>query len=133
MGPGSCQDVLDNNFGFWNWQKYTGMGLTLSQKYIAAIKEQNIQVEEHQGFTTGLPENLVMEWEKICVEWEDAAFPKTAIENLFAVNQDYMSEEEVEKELEAEEEECHHQGGRVLHVTSADKFVVLGLVLEESQ
>ncbi|PBK81491.1 hypothetical protein ARMGADRAFT_1048805 [Armillaria gallica] len=106
IGPGSCQDVLDDNFGFWNWQKYTGM--------------------ESQRL------NLVTEWEKICVEWEDAAFPKTVVENLFAVNQDYMSEEEVGKELEAKEEEHCCQGGRVLHATSADKFVVLGLALEES-
>ncbi len=26
MGPSSRQDVLDNNFGFWNWLKYNGMG-----------------------------------------------------------------------------------------------------------
>ncbi len=44
-----------------------------------------------------------------------------------------MSEDEVEKELEAEEEECRHQGGRVLHAMSTHKFVVLGLALEESQ
>lgn len=25
-GPGTRQDVLDDHFGFWNWEKYKGMG-----------------------------------------------------------------------------------------------------------
>ncbi len=32
MGPGSRQDVIDDNFGFWNWQKYTGMGMLRPRK-----------------------------------------------------------------------------------------------------
>ncbi|PBK63572.1 hypothetical protein ARMSODRAFT_1023775 [Armillaria solidipes] len=132
MGPGSRHDVLDDNFGFWNWQKYVGMGSTLSRKYMAAIKEQNVQVEGHRGFSAGLPEDLVSQWEKVCMEWEDDSFPKM-VENPFAVNEDYMSEAKVEKELEAEEAEHRHVGGRVLHATSADKFIVLALALQESQ
>lgn len=30
MGPGSHYDILDNNFGFWNWQKYISMGTGLN-------------------------------------------------------------------------------------------------------
>ncbi|SJL16268.1 uncharacterized protein ARMOST_19788 [Armillaria ostoyae] len=44
-----------------------------------------------------------------------------------------MSLKEVEKELKAEEEECQRCGGLVRHATSADRFVILGLELEESQ
>ena len=44
-----------------------------------------------------------------------------------------LSEKEVEKELEEEEEERRHNGGVVCHATSADKFLILGLELEESQ
>ncbi|SJL15740.1 uncharacterized protein ARMOST_19245 [Armillaria ostoyae] len=105
MGPGSRHDVLDDTFGFWNWMKYV---------------------------TMGLPEKLIAEWETVCIQWENDGFPKT-VENPFAVNQDYMSEVEVEKELEAEEQERRRQGGHVLHATSADKFIVLALSLEESQ
>jgi hypothetical protein len=25
-GPGTRQDVLDDHFGFWNWEKYKGLG-----------------------------------------------------------------------------------------------------------
>ncbi|SJL12088.1 uncharacterized protein ARMOST_15509 [Armillaria ostoyae] len=113
MGPGSWHDVIDNNFGAWNWQKYIGMGEGFLQ-YMAAVKERNMQVEGHRGFSASLPSNLT-------------------VENPFATNEEYMSEEDVEKELEAEEEERHHEGGRVYHETSAHKFVALRLSLEESQ
>ncbi len=38
-----------------------------------------------------------------------------------------MSEDDVEKELQAEEEECWHRGGRVYHEMSVHKFVALGI------
>ncbi|PBK80809.1 hypothetical protein ARMGADRAFT_949153 [Armillaria gallica] len=132
MGPGSWHDVIDNNFSAWNWQKYIGMGKTLSRKYMATVKERNMQVESHRGFGASLLSNLVEDWERICIAWEDDGFPKMA-ENPFATNEEYMSEEDVEKELEAEEEEHCRDGGRVYHETSAHKFVALGLSLEESQ
>ncbi|PBK81134.1 hypothetical protein ARMGADRAFT_1091560 [Armillaria gallica] len=108
MGPGSWYDVINDNFSTWNWQKYIGMGKTLSRN------------------------NLVEDWERICVAWEDDGFPKMA-ENPFATNEEYMSEEDVKKELEAEEEEHCHDRGRVYHETSMHKFVALGLSLEELQ
>ncbi|SJL10439.1 uncharacterized protein ARMOST_13825 [Armillaria ostoyae] len=132
MGPGSRHDVLDDNFGAWNWLKYIGMGKTLLHKYIVAVKERNVQVKGHRGFSAALPSHLVEEWERICVVWENDAFPKAA-ENPFATNEEYMSEEEVKKELQAEEEERQCRGGRVYYETSAHNFVALGLSLEESQ
>lgn len=96
------------------------LGTTLLRKYVAAVKERNIQVEGHRRFSAGLPESLVDKWEKVCVLWENDGFLKKA-ENPFAINQDCeyhrldihkmltgdidMTETEVEKELEAEEEE----------------------------
>lgn len=98
------------------------LGTTLLCKYMAVVKEHNIQVEGHHRFSIGLPKSLVNEWEKVCVLWENDGFPKK-MENLFAINQDCeyhrlnihkrltsdidMTESKVEKELEAEEEEQH--------------------------
>ncbi len=44
-----------------------------------------------------------------------------------------MSENEVENELATKEKERQRSGGVVRHGTSADKFLILGLQLEESQ
>ncbi|SJL08347.1 uncharacterized protein ARMOST_11710 [Armillaria ostoyae] len=130
MGPGSRHDVLNDHFGFWNWQKYVGIGKSLICKYKAATEERNMQVEEHRGLSANLLTHLVAQWDLLCEVWEDDTFPKT-VENPFHVDREFLSEKEVEKELE--EEERKRNGGVVHHAMSADKFLVLGLELEESQ
>jgi hypothetical protein len=77
QGPGSCQDVYDDHFGFWNWLKYHGLGRTLRRKYKAAVAERNIQSEGHRGLTQSLDPQLVASWEVICIKWEEEVFPKT--------------------------------------------------------
>lgn len=76
QGPGSRQDVLDDHFSFWNWQKYVGLGRTLMRKYRSAVAERNIQVEGHRGLTASLDKEVVEKWEAMCVEWEQDGFPK---------------------------------------------------------
>ncbi|KAF8156253.1 hypothetical protein BJ912DRAFT_1070632 [Pholiota molesta] len=60
QGPGSRQDVLDDHFGFWNWEKYTAMGL-----------------RSCEGTRLPSASDLVTSWEKICTEWDEDKFPKT--------------------------------------------------------
>ncbi|SJL08298.1 uncharacterized protein ARMOST_11661 [Armillaria ostoyae] len=97
-----------------------------------AIMDRNIQVEGHHGLLANLPVDLVSKWDAICVEWENDGFPKS-VKNPFHIEGKFLSEKEVEKELELEEEERQHQGGVVQHATSANKFVMLGLELEDCQ
>lgn len=76
QGPGSRQDVLDDHFGFWNWQKYTNMGTTLLRRYRAAVALRNQQTEGHHGLTATIHPEVVKEWEKLCSEWEYEGYPK---------------------------------------------------------
>ena len=82
QGPGSRHDILDDHFGFWNWQKYVTMGSTLMKKYQRALVERNIQVEAHRGLTSSLSSELVTKWEAMCVDWENDGFPRTK-KNLY--------------------------------------------------
>ena len=77
QGPGLRQDVLDDHFSFWNWQKYVGLGKTSARKYKAAVAKRNIQTEGHRGFTASLEEVNVAKWEAMCIEWERDEIPKT--------------------------------------------------------
>ena len=52
------------------------------RKYKTAVRQRNIQVEGHRGFTTTLPKALTADWEKMCEEWDDATYPKK-VENPF--------------------------------------------------
>lgn len=101
QGPGSQHDVLDDRFGFWNWQKYAGMGefsviwywciglifliagTMLMRRYRSAIHERNVQAEGHRGFTATLPEELVAKWGEMCVAWELAPYPKKDVKNPY--------------------------------------------------
>ena len=79
MGPGSRQDVLDDHFSFWNWEKYVGIGKTQVRKYKKAVAERNVQTEGHRGFTASLDDTIVIKWEAMCANWEhDKAVPKKA-------------------------------------------------------
>ncbi|PPQ97896.1 hypothetical protein CVT26_013070 [Gymnopilus dilepis] len=133
QGPGSRHDVLDDHFGFWNWLKYVGMGVTLLRKYKAAVAERNIQNEGHRGLTDALDPQLVKTWENLCKGWDsDKAFPKTR-QNPYHVEEMHISEVRVRKELAAEEEKRLKSGGISLNSTSAASFIGLGLEIEESQ
>jgi len=77
QGPGSRHDILDDHFGFWNWQKYITMGTMLMRKYRRALAERNIQTEAHRGLTSSLSSKLVAKWEAVCVNWENDGFPRT--------------------------------------------------------
>jgi hypothetical protein len=46
------------------------------RRYKSAVRERNIQVEGHRGFTSNLPVKLVEGWEEMCQMWERAPHPK---------------------------------------------------------
>ncbi|KAG6835804.1 hypothetical protein H0H93_014501 [Arthromyces matolae] len=133
MGPGTRHDVLDDHFGFWNWQKYVGTGKTLSKKFREAVKLRNNQVEAHEGFSATISKERLEEWEAMCLAWDRERYPKNKSRNPFHVENSSISEAQVKKEL-AEEEDARLRAGEVArHATSASTFLVLGLELEEEQ
>jgi len=77
QGPGLCQDVLDDHFGFWNWLKYIGQGKTLARRYKAAVADRNLQTEAHRSLTESLDLASVDKWDKLCCEWEKEIHLKT--------------------------------------------------------
>ncbi|PPQ97624.1 hypothetical protein CVT26_002547 [Gymnopilus dilepis] len=132
MGPGSRQDVLDDHFGFWNHEKYIGMGKTLMRRYKKAIPERNKQTEAHRGFTASLQPQDVQAWEKMCEEWDAAVFPRQ-MESPYAIEAANITMQQAKKELAEEEKQRLVKGGVVLHETSPALFLENGLEIEDSQ
>lgn len=85
QGPGSRHDVLDDHFNYWNYSKYISLGDSLAKRYRAAVAERNIQVEGHRGLTASLTSDQVERWEKVCLDWECAPFPKVDVKNPYHV------------------------------------------------
>ncbi|KAF8190121.1 hypothetical protein BJ912DRAFT_850355, partial [Pholiota molesta] len=130
-GPGSRHDILDDHFGFWNWQKYCSMGSTLMRRYKAAVAERNRQVEAHRGFTESLPIPMVANWEKISAAWDADRFPKSA-PNPFSIEGAGLSEADVRQELAAEDK-ARALRVPALHSTGPSTWLAMGLSLEDSQ
>ncbi|KAE9403518.1 hypothetical protein BT96DRAFT_1080167 [Gymnopus androsaceus JB14] len=132
-------DTLEAHFGFHNWQKYTGTGRTLWNRYRAAMKDRNCQRVAHQGLTNSLPKDLVSKWESICEAWERAPYPKekaadgSNLVNPFSVKCEYMTQAEVETELVLEDEMMELKGIPFRNQTRPAKFILMGLDLEDSQ
>ncbi|KAE9390806.1 hypothetical protein BT96DRAFT_832943, partial [Gymnopus androsaceus JB14] len=134
MGPGTRIDVLEAHFGFHNWEKHTGHGTTLWQKYKDRLQDRNRQREAHEGFTYTLLEELVQKWEELFQKWEDTPHPKDKNNNPWDTLEEFLSEAEVEKELAAEDAQQLRNSGRdPLHKTHAAKFLKYALDIEENQ
>jgi len=87
MGPGHCQDTLDDHFGDINWWKTTLMGtlslvspvistehttaVSLLRKIKEAIAESNNHKFLHHQFVLGLLADSVKRWEEQLAEWEE--------------------------------------------------------------
>ncbi|KAK7024168.1 hypothetical protein VNI00_016546 [Paramarasmius palmivorus] len=131
MGPGAREDNLEGNFGDWNWEKYIGMALRT--KYLDAIRDRNLQREAHQGLTDNLPEDLIGEWEEMCVKWENQPYPKRGTQNPYATPEASISVAKAMKELEDKEEERVRKGGVSYHELSAAAFISLALDIQDAQ
>jgi hypothetical protein len=70
MGPGSRQDTLDMHFGFYNWKKFTGMGLTLFHKMKAAVDDMHDHIIAHEELHQSLPHVAVAQWVDEIERWE---------------------------------------------------------------
>ncbi|KDR65173.1 hypothetical protein GALMADRAFT_82182, partial [Galerina marginata CBS 339.88] len=132
MGPGSRHDVLDDNFAFWNYEKYIGMGKTLMRRYRAAVPERNKQIEAHRGFTASLDSDDVAKWTMMCEDWESDVFPKT-VANPYHVKGKNITQAQARRELAEDEESWLADGGVALHDTSPSSFLIMGLDLEDMQ
>ncbi|PPR05742.1 hypothetical protein CVT26_008495 [Gymnopilus dilepis] len=133
MGPGSRHDVLDDHFGYWNYEKYISIGKTLMRRYQKALPERNRQAEAHRGFSESINPSDVAQWTKLCEDWENAAFPREKFESPYHVVGTDLTQAQVRKELAEEEDKTVAGGGAVYHKTSASQFLSNGLAIEDSQ
>lgn len=63
LWPGSLRDTLDAPFGLYNWNKFSGMNLTLFHKMKAAVDDMHDHVVAHKELHQSLPHAAVAQWE----------------------------------------------------------------------
>ncbi|KAF9500294.1 hypothetical protein BDN71DRAFT_1480284 [Pleurotus eryngii] len=136
MGAGSHHDTLDDLYGYHNWLKTTGLGLSLHCKYVLTV----IEAKHHKGFHEELImlieiPGLVENWTTAIVAWEnDKAqlnpYITTTSHALFITNE---SENDVKLQLMEMDKAEARAGGVQVHDKSATVFLSTGLSIEESQ
>ncbi|KII83424.1 hypothetical protein PLICRDRAFT_180503 [Plicaturopsis crispa FD-325 SS-3] len=129
MGPGARHDTLDDQWGFWNWLKFIGMGVYLLNKLKIALPERNVQQEAFRVFSHVQGSDTIAEWEAMVVAYEaDDSQP-----NPYALPASGISEADVRLKLAEEDAEAASIGVPTAHAVTAASFVVAGLEIEDQQ
>ncbi|KAJ7912877.1 hypothetical protein B0H13DRAFT_1874455 [Mycena leptocephala] len=128
MGPGGCQDTLNDHWGHWNWIKLIGLGALLKKGLLRAIPERNFQHDSLATFTEHQAEH-VGGW-KAMVEVFEADNTKL---HPYELPKSGINENDVRMEL-AKEEAVEQEGGLLpIHNVSPSVFILAGLDIEEQQ
>ncbi|KAF9021224.1 hypothetical protein BDZ89DRAFT_1138143 [Hymenopellis radicata] len=131
MGPGSRCDTLDDQFGFHNWCKLIGMGLTFLKRSIKAFTEAPKHEALHADFTAHLPPDVVARWTEWIEAWEK---DKESRENPYAQDDTNRDTEAKARYRVREEERLSYEAGEIpLHDTSPCGVLVNGFLIEEHQ
>ncbi|KAJ7805529.1 hypothetical protein B0H14DRAFT_2611299 [Mycena olivaceomarginata] len=130
MGPGSCQDTLDDFWHFWNWNKVVGMGQMLRKRFMKATKGLARQQDSLNDFTKG-QQDQVDAWKKAVDVFEMGI----SLVNPYELPQSGPSLRDIELELIREEQERERTSAAGVD-NSEDTmtgFVMLGLEIEGQQ
>ncbi|KAJ7867181.1 hypothetical protein B0H14DRAFT_3441876 [Mycena olivaceomarginata] len=130
MGPGSCQDTLDDFWHYWNWNKVVGMGLTLRTRFLKATKELARQKAALEEFSEHQQEEVPI-WRKAVNDFETGASPV----NPYQLPPSGPTLREVELELAREEQAKERNSATVpgnMEETMT-QFLMLGLEIEGQQ
>ncbi|KAJ7869746.1 hypothetical protein B0H14DRAFT_2571682 [Mycena olivaceomarginata] len=136
MGPGSRQDMLNDHWSHWNWQKLIGLGALLKKRLLRAILERNFQRDSLTTFTENQAEH-VEEWMAMVKAFEadpkkpnPYELPKSG---EFAVDNRWATEHDVRLECVTEEAAEQERGVVPINNVSPSAFIIVGLDLEEQQ
>ncbi|KAJ7030308.1 hypothetical protein C8F04DRAFT_1264074 [Mycena alexandri] len=128
MGPGSRQDILNDHWSHWNWQKLVGLSSLLKKRLLNAIPERNFQAESLATFTANQIDN-VPQWKAVVEAFEaDSTKP-----NPYEIPKSGALENDVRLECAEEEAAEQRAGVPAIHNVSPSAFILAGLDLEEQQ
>ncbi|KAI0712134.1 hypothetical protein C8Q76DRAFT_693826 [Earliella scabrosa] len=131
MGPGARRDVLDDIFGYHNWQKVIYLPATFLARIKKAVPERNTQLLAFEQYNAALPEDATMRWRQMTEAWEaDRSQP-----NPFELKRPAVTQAAIKRQM-MEEDAAMLQAGTAVMVhekISASGMIISGLELEDSQ
>ncbi|KAJ7753859.1 hypothetical protein B0H16DRAFT_1316820, partial [Mycena metata] len=128
QGPGARHDTIDDHWSHWNWQKLVSLAATLRRRLDKAREQAIVQREAYEAFSEQ-QRDRVEEWKKMVHDYEDD--PKC--KNPYELVVKGVTEQEVCRQFQEEEEVEARQGIPAKHKVSPGTFVVECLEVEEEQ
>ncbi|KAK7021960.1 hypothetical protein VNI00_017139 [Paramarasmius palmivorus] len=136
MGPGARHDMLDDHWGFWNWQKLVGLGqpgVLLFNRLQLAIEWRDKNEELHQAYSLNQTSHID-EWKKMVEEFDKDRMkpnPYELPESDITLQQ--VRRELAEEELQAFPSTLAPKKAAELLSKGPSSFIILALEVEEQQ
>ncbi|KAG2108212.1 uncharacterized protein F5147DRAFT_773791 [Suillus discolor] len=84
MGPGSCRDILDDNFSDWNWKKVTTVGHILLCKLKEAVGSAKMHSNELAELQSAIDAVSLYACKSEVEAWEDDSSQPNPFESCIA-------------------------------------------------
>ncbi|KAF7327519.1 hypothetical protein MKEN_00330800 [Mycena kentingensis (nom. inval.)] len=119
----------DDHWSFWNWSKLVGLAKLLRRRLANAKIEARRQEDSFRVFSTQQAEHVGAWLDMVRVFEADNTQP-----NPYASSSpDALTEAELRKTLEEEDQSARNAGSIVLHSVGPSEFIIFGLELEGQQ
>ncbi|KAH9885590.1 hypothetical protein C8Q73DRAFT_659447, partial [Cubamyces lactineus] len=129
MNPGARHEVLNDNWGAWNWQKIVSFGSDFLRALQQARETSKVQMRNFTQYTKTFKPEVIEQWERRIHEWEQDPSKPDPYEEVTVP----LSMKRTKLELSLEEEEEHMKGALPAHEVTPSVFLQLGIELEEQQ
>ncbi|KAF8137962.1 hypothetical protein K438DRAFT_1526094, partial [Mycena galopus ATCC 62051] len=133
MGPGARHDVLDCQWGYWNWQKLIAIVELLRRRLDRAQEELKEQTEPFEEFSAQQAAR-VPAWRRQVLEKKNGKKKEDSkLKSPYEIAVDGLTEAQVRLQFAKEEAEEAARGLPSVHDVSASSFISAALDLEEEQ
>ncbi|KDQ33848.1 hypothetical protein PLEOSDRAFT_1073975 [Pleurotus ostreatus PC15] len=129
MAPSARREALNDHWSGWNFRKLVKLRSSLLQRLKDACTNSIRQTDIFAQFNTTFRPAVVARWGKMVEDWERDKRGKCPYKETPSA----LTIHDVQLELAKEEMEASKSGRTSIHRTSASKFLLHGLNLEEKQ
>ncbi|KAG9219942.1 hypothetical protein CCMSSC00406_0006855 [Pleurotus cornucopiae] len=129
MAPSTRREALNDHWSGWNFRKLVKLRSSLLQRLKDACTNSICQTDIFAQFNATFRPAVVACWGKMVEDWERDKRGKCPYEETPSA----LTIHDVQLELAKEEMEASKSGRTSIHQTSASKFLLHGLNLEEKQ
>ncbi|KAJ7795526.1 hypothetical protein B0H14DRAFT_2391573 [Mycena olivaceomarginata] len=122
--------MIEDHWGYWNWQKLVSLGITVRRRLDNARDQEVVQREALDTFLDQ-QQDRVEQWKAMVHSFEEDSSKKNPYEMVVVFVE--LTEAQVRLQFQREEEDAVHKGIPAKHRVSPSEFMTECLDVEEEQ